>query len=162
MKTFAAALLLISAYGAQTEATAQVATGATAEIEAAVQSHGYNLYGGLRHFGHGYGHYGSSYSDSYSASDFFTSDYSAHDYGFGYRRRHGVYRHFRYAPRYHAGRYYYGRRYASRAGIYHGVYRSYGYRSYGYGYRGTLNGYGRRYAGHYFGGHRGNLCHGHC
>ena len=78
MKTFAAALLLISAYGAQTEATTQVSTGATAEIEAAVESHGhgYGLYGGLRHYGHGLGHYGSSYSDSYSASDFFSSDYS--------------------------------------------------------------------------------------
>ena len=161
MKTFAAALLALTTYGSQIEASAELTTGATAEIESVLlggHGLGHGLGRGLHGYGHGLGHYGTdSYSDSYSHSDFFTSDYSSHDYGFGYRRHHGAYRHFRYAPRYHHGRYYYGRRYASNAGIYHGVYRSYGHRSYGYGFRGNLAGYGRRYGGHYYGTHRGLL-----
>ena len=152
MKTFACALLALTAYGSQIEATTQVATGATAEIEAAVESLGY---GGLALGGCGlkYGGYWSScsYSSDYSNSDYYTSDYSSEDYGYGYRRRlGGIRRYFRYQPRYYNNRYWYGRRYASRAGIYNGVYRSYGVRSYGYGYQGLRAGL-RSYGGHYYG-----------
>ena len=151
MKTFAAALLALTAYGSQTEASAQLTTGATAEIEAAVESLGY---GGL-----GYGNglltdspYSGlslsasdlydSYSSDYSLSDYYSSDYSDHDYGYGYRRRYGRrIRYFRYRPRYSAGRYLYGRRYASPLGVYRGAYANLPYRSYGYGYRGLHGGY---------------------
>ena len=153
MKSFAAALLALSAYGSQIEATTQVTTGATAEIEAAVESHGYGL-------GLGYGGYSSSldlslsdlydsYSSDYSHSDYFSSDYSDHDYGFGYRRRFGRrLRFFRYRPRYYGSRYLYGRRYASRAGLYNAPYSGYGYRSYGFGYRGLHGGYRRSLGGY--------------
>ena len=163
MKTFACALLCMSAYGSTIEASTQVTTGATAEIEAAVESLGHGLglgLGGLRLGGCGarYGGYWSScsYSSDYSASDYFSSDYSDHDYGYGYRRRFGGrHRYFRYQPRYYGNRYLYGRRYASRLGVYSGAYRSYGYRSYGYGYAGLgRRGLGRglrTYGGHYYG-----------
>ena len=165
MKTFAAALLALTAYGSQTQASSQVTSGATAEIEAAVESLGY---GGL---GYGNGLYTDSpysglslsasdlydsYSSDYSLSDYYSSDYSDHDYGYGYRRRFGGrHRYFRYQPRYYGNRYLYGRRYASRLGVYSGAYRSYGYRSYGYGYAGLgRRGLGRglrTYGGHYYG-----------
>merc|ERR1711934_729936 len=127
MKTFAAALLCISAYGSQIEATTQVTTGATAEIESIIG--GYNSYNNLGYGKQSYGYRGvyigghigsSSYSDSYSASDYFDSDYSSSDYGYGYRRYSGRVRYFRYRPRYYSNRYYYGRRYASRQGVYAG------------------------------------------
>merc|ERR1711981_376118 len=169
MKTFAAALLALSAYGSQIEATTAVATGATAEIESNILSYGHGL--NRHHNRHGYGHYTSSshysssdsvsvdisvdidisydsYSSDYSHSDYYSSDYSSHDHGYGYRRRYGHrVRYFRYRPRYQNNHYYYGRRYASRLGVYQGAYASYGYRSYGYGYRGLHGGY-RRYGGH--------------
>ena len=146
MKTFCAALLAVTAYGSQVEASTQVATGASAEIAAAVESVGYGL-------GRSYNAYTSyssysydSYSSDYSLSDYFSSDYSSHDYGYGYRRRYGNrLRYFRYRPAYYGNRYYYGRRYASRLGVYRGAYASYGYRSYGYGYRGFHGGYRRGY-----------------
>ena len=182
MKTFAAALLCISAYGATTETTSQVATGATAEIQSAVASVGYGLGGiGLKRRGlvclssdcyssssdsvdvsidisidNSYSY--DSYSSNYSLSDYFSSDYSDHDYGYGYRRRYGNrVRYFRYRPHYYNNHYYYGRRYASRLGVYHGVYASYGYRSYGYGYRGHHGGYRRSYGHHnrHHGSHHG-------
>jgi len=147
MKTFAAALLCISAYGSQIEASTQLQTGATTEVATAVESqplsYDYDI-------SYGYSSY-DSYSSNYSNSDYFSTDYSDHDYGYGYRRRYGGrVRYFRYRPRYYNNKYYYGRRYASRLGVYHGAYRSYGYRSYGYGYNGLHGGY-RRYGGHYYG-----------
>ena len=145
MKSFCAALLCVSAYGSQVEATTQITTGASAEIEAAVQSIGYGA--GYSRLGAYRGIITSDYSLSYSDSDYYSSDYSLSDYGYGYRRYGGIRRYFRYAPRYYNNKYYYGRRYASPLGAYSGVYRSYGYRSYGYGYRGLRNGL-RSYGGH--------------
>merc|ERR1712032_529543 len=162
MKTFAAALMCMTVYGTQVEASTELTTGATAEIAAAVESNGYGKigygdYSNSYSFSQSYSYSVSydSYSSDYSHSDYHSSDYSDHDYGFGYRRRYGNrIRYFRYQPRYYSNHYYYGRRYASRLGAYNGVYRSYGYRSYGYGYRGNHGGY-RRYGGHYY-GRRGN------
>ena len=149
MKSFCAALLCMTAYATQVEATTQLTTGATAEVEAAVQSIGGLGLGYGRRVGVYRGYATSDYSDSYSNSDYFSSDYSLSDYGYGYRRIGGIRRYMRYAPRYYNNRYYYGRRYASRLGAYTGIYRSYGYRSYGYGYRGLYNNL-RRYGGHYY------------
>merc|ERR1712013_704479 len=152
MKTFAAALLCISAYGSQIEASTQVTTGATAEIESVIGGYSSSLaYGNAYSQSYGIrGVYtgGHIYSDSYT-SDYSLSDYSDSDYGYGYRRYAGRVRYFRYRPRYYSNRYYYGRRYASRLGVYNGQYRSYGYRSYGYGYQGRYNGL-RRYGGAYY------------
>ena len=87
----------------------------------------------------GYGHHTDSYDSSSDSSDYFSSDFSSSDYGYGYRRlRSGRSKYYRYRPRYNAGRYYYGRNYASARGSYYAGYRSYPYRSYrtvGAGYK---------------------------
>merc|ERR1712032_1604604 len=141
MKTFAAALLALTAYGSQIEASAEVATGATAEIESVIGGYGASYGSSL---GCGLGNCG--YRGIYIGGHLDTSSYT---YGYGYRRYSGRVRYMRYRPRYYGQRFYYGRRYASRQGIYNGVYRSYGYRSYGYGYQGRYNGL-RRYGGAYY------------
>ena len=127
MKSFCAALLCVTAYGTQLEATTQLTTGASAEVEAAVQSVGYKSIKALPVYK---GYATSDYSDSYSNSDYFSSDYSLSDHGYGYRHMNGANRYMRYQPKYNQGRYYYGNRYASNNGMYKGAYRSYGTRSY--------------------------------
>ena len=134
---FAAALLFASqVFGAEVAVESQIeaTTGATAEIESALEwgkrSYGLGLRSGLSHgyLNAGlYGHYGAS------SSDYYTSDYSLSDHGYGYRLIGQRSLYYRYRPRYASNRYYYGRRFASRLGSYYSAYRPLGYRSYGAG-----------------------------
>ena len=65
-----------------------------------------------------------------SACDFYTSDYSDNDHGYGYTRHHGRPVYYRYVPRYSNNRYIYGRSFANSSGVYYRSYRQYPVRSY--------------------------------
>merc|ERR1712032_569721 len=145
---FAAALFLVAgAYASQTQATIQSVPSAYSAGKVirstviSVTSLSSSDYTDSSSYG-----YPSDSSDS--TSDYFTSDYSDNDHGYGYRYRRTIRtrKYYRYRPRFYSNRYYYGRRYATARGTYYGGYRNYGYRSYGYG---RTYGYRTRVGGYY-------------
>lgn len=89
MKTFAAALLCVSAYGVDIAVQSQLTTGATAEVESFILNHSKGIFGGIggrkqgEFSSEGPTDYGSTDSHSYDSflTDGYGSDYISSDAG---------------------------------------------------------------------------------
>ena len=90
MKKFIPALLCLTAFGAQLDASSELATEATAEIEAEAEGHRGSRYGsyGYRTSSYPYGR-GRNYSYHGTSRGYYPSGYRS--YGYGYGRNRGGY-----------------------------------------------------------------------